>query len=70
MIYYNYKGIKWEWAHHLIPLEMQYIIYGLLIVFSFFILIAPLEMVALATSRIYLIIYLIDITNIDKWPKI
>ena len=27
---------------------------------------APLEMVALTTSRIYLMIYLIDITNIDK----
>ena len=26
----------------------------------------PLEMVALTTSQIYLIIYLIDITNIDK----
>ena len=26
----------------------------------------PLEMVALTTSRIYLIVYLIDITNIDK----
>ena len=26
----------------------------------------PLEMVALATSRIYLMIYLIDITYIDK----
>ena len=29
--------------------------------------IAPLEMVALATSRIYLMIYLIYITNIDKF---
>ena len=27
---------------------------------------APLEMVALATSWIYLMIYLIDITNVDK----
>ena len=29
--------------------------------------IAPLEMVALATSRIYLMIYLIYITTIDKF---
>ena len=29
-------------------------------------MIAPLEMVTLTTSRIYLMIYLIDITNIDK----
>ena len=27
---------------------------------------APLEMVALTTSRIYLMIYFTDITNIDK----
>ena len=35
-------------------------------VFSFFFMIAPLEMVALTTSCIYLMIYLIDVTNIDK----
>ena len=27
----------------------------------------PLEMVALTTSRIYLMIYFVDITNIDKY---
>ena len=42
-----------------------FMIYDLLIVFSFF-MTTPLDMVALTTSRIYLMIYLIDITNIDK----
>ena len=42
-----------------------YIIYDLLIVFSPFVT-APFEMVALTTSRTYFMIYLIDITNIDK----
>ena len=41
-------------------------IHDLLIVFSSFFMTAPLEMVALTTSRIYLMIYLIDITNIEK----
>ena len=41
-------------------------IYDLLIVFSSFFMIAPLEMVALTTSWIYLMIYLVDITLIDK----
>ena len=41
-------------------------IYDLLIVFSSPFLTAPLEVVPLTTSRIYLMIYLIDITNIDK----
>ena len=41
-------------------------IYDLLLVFSSFIMTAPLDMVALTTSRIDLMIYLIDITNIDK----
>ena len=36
-----------------------------IIVFSF-LMAAPLEMVALTTSRIYLMIFLINITNIDK----
>ena len=40
-------------------------IYDLLIVFSPF-LTVPMEMVALTTLRIYFMIYLIDITNIDK----
>ena len=40
-------------------------IYDLLIVFSPF-LTSPLEMVALTTLWIYLMIYSIDITNIDK----
>ena len=41
-------------------------IYDLLIVFSSFFMTAPLELVALTTSHIYLMTYLIDITNIDK----
>ena len=41
-------------------------IYDLLIVFSSFFMTMTLEMVAFSTSRIYLIIYLIDITGIDK----
>ena len=41
-------------------------IYDLLIVFSPFLMTAPLEMVAFTTSRIYLTINLIDITIIDK----
>ena len=41
-------------------------IYDLLIVFSPSFMTEPLEMVALTTSRIYLMIYIIDITNIDK----
>ena len=40
-------------------------IYDLLIVNSF-IMTAPLEIAALTTSQIYLMVYLIDITNIDK----
>ena len=40
-------------------------IYDLLIVVSSFFMTVPLKMVALTTSRIYLMIYLIDITNID-----
>ena len=50
--------IKW-------PLNF-YMIYDLLIVFSSFYITAPLQMVALTTSWIYLMIYLINITNIDK----
>ena len=42
-----------------------YMIFNLLIVFSSFFMTAPLE-IELTTSRIYLMIYLIDITNIDK----
>ena len=41
-------------------------IYNLLIVFSFPFLTAPLEMVALTTKQVYLMINLINITNIDK----
>ena len=41
-------------------------IYYLLIVFSYFIMASPMEKVALTTSQIYLIVNLIDITNIDK----
>ena len=41
-------------------------IYELLIVFSTFFMTAPLEMVALITSQIYLMIYFIDITNTVK----
>ena len=41
-------------------------IYDLLLVFSFFFIAAPLEMLALTTLRIYLVIYFLDITNIDK----
>ena len=35
-------------------------------VFSSFFMTAPLEMVTLTTSWIYLMIYLKDVTNIDK----
>ena len=42
----------------------QIVIYDLWPTYSF--LLAPLKMVALTTSRIYLMIYLIDITHIDK----
>ena len=35
-------------------------------VFSSFFMTAPLEMVVLTTSWIYLMLYLIDITNIEK----
>ena len=41
-------------------------IYDLLIVFSSIFMTAPFEMVALTTSRIYLMMYLIDITDVDK----
>ena len=41
--------------------------YELVIVFSSPFLTAHLEIVALTTSRIYLMIYLIDITNIYKY---
>ena len=37
-----------------------------MIVFSLFFMSASLKMNALTTSRIYLMLYLIDITNIDK----
>ena len=43
-----------------------YMIYDLLIVLSSIFMTAPSEMVAFITSQIYLMIYLIDITNIDK----
>ena len=43
-----------------------YMIYELLIVFSYFFMSSPLEMVAFTTSRIYLVIDVIDITSIDK----
>ena len=52
--------------NHFIPLKLLYMIYDLLIVFSSFFMTRPWEMVALTTSRIYLNIYSIDITNIDK----
>ena len=39
-------------------LYFKYMIYDLLIVFSFFVMTAPLEMVTLTTSRFYLMIYL------------
>ena len=42
------------------------VIYDLLIIFSYFFMTAPLEMVALTPSLIYIMIYLIYITNIDK----
>ena len=44
------------------------VIYDLWPTYSFLLssLTATLEIVALTTSRIYLMIYLIDITNIDK----
>ena len=41
-------------------------IYDLHIVFSTHFLTASLEIVALTTLRIYLMIFLVDITNIDK----
>ena len=41
-------------------------IYNQLIIFSSFFLTAPLKMVALTTTRYLLMIYLIDISNIDK----
>ena len=41
-------------------------IYDLLINFSSLFLNAPLEMIVLTTSWIYVMIYLIDITNIEK----
>ena len=45
---------------------MLYMIYDLLKVSLSFFMTVPLEMVALTTSRIYLMICLIDITNIDN----
>ena len=39
---------------------------GISAVFSSFFMTAPLEIVALTTSRIHLMNYLIDVTNIDK----
>ena len=39
------------------------VIYDLLIVFSSFFMTVPLETVVLTTSKIYLMIYLIDITS-------
>ena len=41
-------------------------IYNLLIAFSSFFMTAPFEMVALTTLQIYLMVYLVNITNIDK----
>ena len=41
-------------------------IYDLHVVFSSFFMAAPLEMVALAALQIYFMVYLMDITNIDK----
>ena len=41
-------------------------IYDLLTIFSSFFMTLTLELVALTTLRIYLMINLIDITNIDK----
>ena len=41
-------------------------IYDQLKVFSSFFLTPPLKMVALTTTRNFLMIYLLDITNIDK----
>ena len=38
----------------------------IIVICDLFFLLDPLKMVALTTSRIYLIIYLIDITHIDK----
>ena len=43
-----------------------HMIYDLLIVFSTFFMTVALEIVALTTSRIYLMIHLINITDIDK----
>ena len=51
------------------PLNVSIIvIYDLGPTFSFLLpfLTAPLEMVALTTSEIYLMIYLMDVTSIDK----
>ena len=45
---------------------LLYMIFDILIVFSFPFLTDPLKIVELTTSRIYLVIYLIDITHIDK----
>ena len=47
------------------PLNFFIIVIYDIVVFSFFIT-APLEMVAITTSRIYLMIYFIDITNIAE----
>ena len=71
-MYYNYEGIKWERALlRSFPLNafiiVIYISHDLPIVFSYFFMMhAPLEMVAFTTSRIYVMLYLIDIINIDK----
>ena len=44
------------------------VIYDLRPTYSFLLFMTvPFEMVAMTTSRIYLMIYLIDITNIDKY---
>ena len=52
--------------NHLNSLYLLYMIYDLLIVFSSFLMTASLKLVALTTSRIYLMIYLIDFENNDK----
>ena len=41
-------------------------IYDLLIVYSYFYMTPPLELVALTTLQTHLMIYFIDITNVHK----
>ena len=47
-----------------VQINMKQVSYDLWPTYSF--LLAPLKMVALTTSRVYLMIYLIDITHVDK----